>query len=105
MTSKLRLRLVLVVLLGALALFTVPISGQTGPALPLAGMGPYAVGFHLITLKDASRDERGLLTYIWYPAIAPTTPTDKQNQLVKTGWFDATPDSKAAPYPLIIFSP
>src|SRR5207244_1366477 len=43
--------------------------------------------------------------YIWYPAIAPDKPTDQQSKMSKTGWFNATPDPKAAPYPLIVFSP
>src|SRR5207244_3013291 len=68
-------------------------------------MGPYAVGFHIVPLNDASRFGRTVLTYVWYPAIAPETPTDQQSKMSKFGWFNATPDPKAAPYPLILFSP
>jgi predicted dienelactone hydrolase len=103
--SKLVVKCMVLALVASLALFTTPVSGQPASILPLSGMGPYAVGFHIVPLSDASRSERLLTVYIWYPAIAPETPTDQQMKLSKTGWFNATPDLKAAPYPLIVFSP
>jgi predicted dienelactone hydrolase len=55
--------------------------------------GQYQVGVRILKLTDASRDNRPLEVYVFYPA-----------QVTKDGPRPFAPDAKAAPYPLIIYS-
>ena len=107
MFNMLRTRWLAVVLIMALAVLTVPVTAQTKTPipLPLADDGPQNVGYRVFKLTDASRDGREMSEIIWYPAIAPTNPTEKQsNDARQMGWVDATSDMTGAPYPLIVFS-
>ncbi len=91
------------VLVGLALLTTLSVSAQDAKdTLPLSGLGPYAVGFDIRQFVDASRDGRKLPYYIWYPALAPEQPTDKQTKMSKSGWFQAAPDLSGGPYPLIL---
>jgi dienelactone hydrolase len=95
----------------AAGLFTV-VAGVTAPAVTataptkttppkVAAIGKYAVGMKTQTFVDSSRPTEGiapnrtLQTAIYYPAQGPPTaePVEK-----------APPDTKAGPYPLILFS-
>lgn len=71
--------------------------------LPLAKLGPYGVGQRTMTFVDPNRNERELVTEIWYPAVVPQ---GQQAKLAEdsTGLRDAPPDTKGAPYPLILYS-
>src|SRR4051794_12473536 len=76
MVDKLPARLFVIVLSAALLLLTTPTSAQTTSTLPLAEPGPYTVGVQIMTFVDTSRDGRALITNVWYPALAPETPTE-----------------------------
>jgi predicted dienelactone hydrolase len=74
---------------------------------PLAGPGPYVVGERTMTFVDASRDGRKIDIAVWYPAIAPANPDKRKAdslEFAHRGWPDAVPDTKGAPYPLILYS-
>ena len=93
------------ILMAALAVLTVPVTVQTQTPIPLAGNGPYKVGFRLVTLTDTSRDGRAMNEIIWYPATVPTNPTSQQSADVsKLGWANATADTTGAPYPMVLIS-
>ena len=66
---------------------------------PLMEPGPYQFGTRMnIKFTDASRDDREVSLYIWYPAtLPPDAEPSKYN-------FDAEPDRSAAPYPVILSS-
>lgn len=72
---------------------------QQTPLMELAESGPYDVGYTTITFVDQSRDNRELVTEIWYPALIPDS-----EEIPETGLRDAEPDFSAAPYPLILYS-
>lgn len=98
MNGKTRYLIVTVIL--TLSLIT-PALAQDEPELPpLAERGPYGVGTLDITFVDASREDRELVTTIWYPAIIPEGE-EEQTSLGLTG---AEPDTSGAPYPLILHS-
>jgi predicted dienelactone hydrolase len=87
------------VLFLALGAFTGPTSAQDPDAeLPLAECGPHGVGQTTVTLVDESREERELVTEIWYPAVVP------EDQRPCRVFSDAEPDDSDAPYPLILYS-
>jgi predicted dienelactone hydrolase len=75
-----------------------PVPAQETETLPLAQRGPYSVGVQTLTFVDDSRDNRELVTEIWYPAIIP------EGASLDHALRDATPDASGAPYPLIIYS-
>jgi predicted dienelactone hydrolase len=102
-TLKMRLSRILVISLTAILLLAIAVGSvpaQEAETLPLAERGPYGVGMTTMTFVDESREDRELLTGIWYPAIIPEGEEDSQQ-----GLRDAEPDAQDAPYPLILFSP
>ena len=91
-----------------MALFVTPVMGQSSKSalMPLADRGSYAVGFRMVKFTDASRNGLTMNNFVWYPAIAPEKPTDRESLRAKqAGWTDAPPDLKAAPAPVILYSP
>ncbi|MEO8394605.1 MAG: hypothetical protein ABI700_16540, partial [Chloroflexota bacterium] len=107
MIIRLRSTWLAVFLLVVLALGITSVAAQTTPLPPLSDPGAYTVGWRATTFTDPNRDGRSLIVYIWYPAIAPATPSTQQTRTQKLGygWRDADFDAQAAPYPLILFSP
>ena len=82
--------IVLLLVLGALA---GPTSAQDPDAeLLLAEPGPHGVGVTTMTFVDDSREDRELVTEIWYPA----TITEGE-EMPEEGWRDAAPDDSDGP--------
>ncbi len=98
-----RLTLILLLVLLVLNIVGFPMQAQEQAGPPLAAPGQHGVGERTITFVDASRGGRSLVTEIWYPGIVPE---DKQTLLDPDGMGlrDAPPDTKGAPYPLILYS-
>src|SRR2546426_516431 len=105
MKVLLLLILLLVLAFPVTAQETTPEATETTLSFPLAEQGAYAVGFQVKSFADTGRDGRKLMVYVWYPAIVPANPTEQQKTNQQNGWLKATPDSHAAPYPLILISP
>lgn len=74
-------------------------SAQEPSSLALAEHGPYGVGVTTIIFVDESREDRELVTEVWYPAIVP-----EGEEAHEGGLRDAEPDISGAPYPLILYS-
>lgn len=66
--------------------------------LPLSEPGPYGVGLRKFTVTDPARNNREVTISLWYPAVQPAESTSSKYI------FDADPDPKEAPYPLILSS-
>ena len=99
---KSRMRLILIILLMLAIGLSNPASylqAQEEAQLPLAEQGPYGVGWTTITFVDADREDRELLTGIWYPAIVP-----EERQEDFTLLDNGPLDDRDAPYPLIVSS-
>ncbi len=102
--------------------------GSIGPPkVPDPGeMGPYEVGFTSFLLTDASRGDRPIPVYLWYPvdpmditSASPEAvyPLDPVNNVVppsfSSEWegygfdpaYQEPPPSSDAPFPLVVFSP
>lgn len=71
---------------------------QKPAALPLSELGPYQTGVRSFKFEDASRGGRKVNITVWYPGIRP--PERSSNFPTR----DAAPDSRGAPYPLILSS-
>ncbi len=102
MSSKLSSFGLIVIVILALATPAHPTSAQSA-APPLASPGPYQVGSRTMTFVDTARKGRELVTEIWYPAVVPEA-RQAEAALDSRGLRDAPPDSKGAPYPLILYS-
>src|SRR5690349_14471126 len=86
-------RVMVVLLCGLVLGFTLPpLAAQSGE-LPPSQDGTYKVGVRVLHLSDASRDNRALDAYVWYPALVSTDAPRPY-----------APDTSGAPYPLVIFS-
>jgi predicted dienelactone hydrolase len=96
-----RILLILMTVVMLLAMMVGPAPAQEAETLPLAEHGPYGVGWQLITLVDEIREGMELQTMIWYPAVIPEGEVEDWKL---SGLFGATPDTSAAPYPLILSS-
>ncbi len=96
---KLRILSIVLVSIMALTMLVRPAPAQESETLPLAEYGPYGVGVTTMTFVDESREDRELVTEIWYPAIIPDGEETPEG-----GLRDAEPDVSAAPYPLILYS-
>ncbi|MFC1961417.1 alpha/beta hydrolase family protein [Chloroflexota bacterium] len=94
-------RVVFPVLVVVLLVLSLPgsIIAQDDEALPLAETGPYGVGTTTLNLVDENREDRELVTDIWYPGVLP----EGENQ-PRYGLRDAEPDDSGAPYSLLIYS-
>jgi predicted dienelactone hydrolase len=78
-------------IMGILLLSFVITAAQDKP--PVSVAGTYKMGTQILNLTDASREDRALQTFVWYPAlVAKDTPRPYP------------PDASGAPYPLIIYS-
>jgi predicted dienelactone hydrolase len=77
---------------------------------PLAGAGPHEVGVQTLTFVDGNREDKTLVTEIWYPAAMRegTGLRDavgaRQMRDAEPLARDAEPDASDAPYPLILYS-
>ncbi len=65
---------------------------------PLSDPGPYAVGVRGFDFEDAGREGRHVGVGIWYPALPDEDAIDTR------AIEDAEPDTRGAPYPLVISS-
>jgi predicted dienelactone hydrolase len=66
---------------------------------PLSEPGPYQFGSRMnYKFTDASREDREVSLYIWYPAVIPESAEPSKYN------FDAEPDLSGAPYPVILSS-
>src|SRR5438067_8481726 len=95
----------LAVVLGVLTSVVVvaPVGAQTaaGDLADPAGVGQYAVGATSRNFQRAGlTGQRGLLTYIWYPALPGSGPVDPNLEAV----VDAAPNATGGPYPVITWS-
>lgn len=90
--------LMLVVICVVLSGGTIASRAQEDAALPLAAAGPYEVGVQTVTLVDEAREDRALVTEVWYPAL------DSRPQTGEAGASrQAEPDPVGGPYPLVVF--
>ena len=81
-----------------ISLFFLAACGPKNP-FPLSDPGPYQIGTRMdYKFTDASRDDREISLYVWYPAVLP------EGQEPSRYNFDAEADLSGAPYPILLSS-
>lgn len=78
-------------------------------ALDTSALGPFSVGRRTVTITDPDREDRSLVTDIWYPTDA--TDGDRSTYSFAPGIeydsdvaLDSPPVSEAGPFPLVVYS-